>query len=56
MTGEFTVDAVDLFDAEVKAHCLVGDQQATLSYIPSEDIIDIQVKQAHRKSIAPIQL
>ena len=43
MTGEFTVEATEKFDAEVQAHCLVGDQEGTLNYIPSEDIIEVQL-------------
>lgn len=43
MCGEFTVDAADEVEAEVKANRLIGDQEGKLHYIPYEDSIEVHL-------------
>ena len=43
MTGEFNVEADDMFGAEVLAHCLIDDQEGSLDYNPCEDNIEVQL-------------
>ena len=41
MTGEFTVEAIDEFEAGKQASRLLGDQTGSLHYIPYEDSIEV---------------